>query len=246
MSRPTVLITGGSKRIGKATAIAFASRGCNIALHYNHSRQSAERVQEEISHNFSVTCTIHQGELNNYQPATEKLISECLSQHGRLDYLINNASIFYPTPMREAKPAQLDSFLKVNCLAAKHLAELAWPSLQKAQGAIVNLIDIYADAGLAEHTLYTASKACLKSLTQELALVMAPWIRVNGVSPGAILWPEQQSHVGEEQLKILASTSLKKLGTAEAIAETVVFLAMRAHYITGSVINVDGGRRDFI
>jgi len=245
MSQPTVLITGASKRIGQAIAIAFAKRGCNLAIHYNHSHLEAEKLQQTILKHYPVKCEIMQGQLGDSE-TYEMLIQKCASCFGGLDYLVNNASIFFPTPIMQAESDQFDNFIKVNSLAPLKLSLHALPMLKQTKGAIVNLIDIYADAGLTDHTFYVASKACLNELTKALALECAPEVRVNGVSPGAILWPEQENQMTLGQQKILDATATKQLGTPEAIAATVVFLALDAHYITGSTINVDGGRRDYI
>lgn len=245
MSRPTVLITGAAKRIGQAVALAFAERGFDLAIHYNHSRIEAEKVQSKISQRSNCRCELLQGKLD--QPDTpQQLVAQCIEKFGRLDQLVNNASIFFPTPVDEADETQLNQFMQINCFAPKQLALQAFPFLQKANGSIVNLIDIYAEAGLTEHSLYVASKSSLKALTQEMAIEFAPIVRVNGVSPGAILWPEHDNEESDSQKAILDATATKSLGTPESIAATVIFLALSANYITGNVIKVDGGRRDYI
>lgn len=269
MKRPTVLITGAAKRLGRATACAFVQRGCNVMLHYNHSIQAAESLQFELLSIYPKCCQIIQAELN-HQDSLVKIVEDTLTHFGRLDHLVNNASIFYPTTfypttLQNDTEIHLSSFLQTNYVAPKKLALLAEPYIAKTKGSIVNLIDIYADAGLSEHTAYVASKSALKATTQEQAKQFSPKVRVNGISPGAILWPDatnfsdeklaessisvqtQQSLPSENKKdNILNNTALKRLGHPENIAATAVYLALDACYTTGSVINVDGGRRDYI
>lgn len=246
--KPTVLITGAAKRLGRATALAFAKQGFNIAIHFNHSEIEAKKLQQKIEKQHPVECATFQSDLTENKTA-EKLIDACISYFGQLDHLINNASIFYPTPFLMTENEHITDFINVNCITPTNLAYCAYPYLKKTKGSIVNLIDIYADAGLLEHTPYVAAKSAFKAATQSQALEFAPDVRVNGVSPGAIMWPDQSVKSAEEELKqkeILERTSLKTLGDPKDIAATVCFLALQAHYTTGSVIRVDGGRRDFI
>ncbi|WP_444997220.1 SDR family oxidoreductase [Aliikangiella sp. IMCC44359] len=277
MKRTTVLITGSAKRLGRATAHAFVQRGCHVMLHYNHSTQAAKSLQQELLSISPRACQLIQSDLN--QPdALTKLIDATLNAFGQLDHLINNASIFYPTPLFknhteeniETKETELElsQFLLTNYFVPKKLSLLAAPYLTKTNGSITNLIDIYADTGLKDHTAYVAAKSALKAMTVELAQIFAPQIRVNGVSPGAILWPDSEGSLNEEKealskslqpsptsiagpnekqkVDILNNTSLKRLGKPENIAATITYLALDANYTTGSIINVDGGRRDYI
>ena len=251
--QPTVLITGAAKRIGKATAEAFAKRGCNLLLHYNHSQQNAESLKLALVETYQVECQIYKAELDR-RDAIASIIEFCIAQFDRLDYLVNNASLFYPTPFETVANSQIDQLLQVNSFAPRLLAKHCAPLLKQNSGAIVNLIDIYADAGLDQHTAYVTSKSLLKGITQDLAHELAPEVRVNGVSPGAILWPDATSTQGsngdaeadQKQSQILEQSAMKRLGSPQAIAATIAYLALDANYTTGSVINVDGGRRDYI
>ncbi len=252
MNRPTVVITGSAIRLGKATAEAFFARGCNLVLHYNHSSDKAKALTEQFNQLRAGSATLIQADLNHLAEC-QNLIDQCLSHFGRLDHLINNASIYYPTPIASSDLNGLDPFININFVAPVKLIQSAARFLKIQQGSVVNLIDIYADAGLIEHTFYVAAKAALQGATIELAHKLAPDIRVNGVSPGAILWPDsnepetnESSPLNEKQRQIIENTALKKLGEPKNIAATICYLALDASYTTGSVIKVDGGRRWYI
>ncbi len=247
MIRPTVIITGAAVRLGKATATAFFERGCNLVLHYNQSKSAAEMLMDSFNQKRANSCQIIQANLNhNYE--LEKLINATLEKFEQITHLVNNASAFYPEPILEQKES-LNDFMQVNFLAPKKLAEIAHPHLKKSQGSVVNLIDIYADSGLTEHTSYVSSKAALLGASRDMAKQFSPEVRVNSVSPGAILWPptnSSQTVSAEKQKNILDNTAIKQLGKPESIAATVCYLALDANYTTGSQIKVDGGRQWYI
>ena len=258
MSRPTVIITGAAKRLGKAIALAFANRGCDLVIHYNQSDCQAQSLEQQLSQIAPKNSyLLFKGDLSIPDTLT-KLIETTISRFGRIDHLINNASIFYPTPVDECISNDISHFLQINYDVPTRLAKLASPFIKTNQGSIVNLVDIYADAGLKNHTAYVAAKSALKAATQTQALEFAPSMRVNGVSPGAILWPDEETVPCDEkkqsqlinqdahQRAILDKSALKRLGQPVNIAATVCFLALDATYTTGSVIRVDGGRRDYI
>ncbi|MET1254570.1 SDR family oxidoreductase [Aliikangiella maris] len=258
----TILITGTAKRIGKAIAHTFARHGCNIAIHYLHSKREALSLQQEVQQNYTVESEIFSADLLQLSDINH-LVDDTLYRFGRLDHLVNNASIFYPTPIEQLSENDLQNFLMVNYRAPQNLMRQAAPHLARHKGSIINLIDIYANAGLSEHTAYVSSKAALFAQTQAMARELAPSVRVNGISPGAILWPdlsdtqpttaqsaientEQDAKAKEKREQIIQNSALKKLGSAENIAATALFLAFDADYITGQTIRVDGGRRDYI
>lgn len=249
MLRPTVLITGAAVRLGKATAEALFARGCNLMLHYNQSADAAKGLMNDFNQQRSNSCEIIQADLNDIN-ALKSLVKKTIQAFGHLTHLVNNASVFYPSAILEdANTKALNHFMKTNFFAPLKLIDFALPYLKKSQGSVTNLIDIYADAGLTEHTGYVASKSALLGATQELASQLSPSIRVNGVSPGAILWPPVDSSqpVSEDkQQHILQNTALKCLGKPENIAATICYLALDAAYTTGSIIKVDGGRRWYI
>jgi pteridine reductase len=168
------------------------------------------------------------------------VIKQTLDISNRLDVLVNNASDFYPTPMSNATEQQWDEIMNCNLKAPFFLSQAAKPALEKTMGCIVNIVDIYAKSSLIDFPVYSISKSGLLGLTQSLAKEMAPVIRVNGVSPGVILWPENE--VNNQQEEILRHIPLQKKGSPEDVANAVLFLVRDAHYITGEVIAVDGGK----
>ncbi|HHQ14824.1 MAG TPA: pteridine reductase, partial [Chromatiales bacterium] len=169
------------------------------------------------------------------------LVDKVVAQDGRLDILVNNASSFYPTPVGEITPEQFDDLIGTNLKAPLFLSQAATPALRNAQGCIVNIVDIHATRPLRHHTVYGPAKAGLAMLTRSLARDLAPDIRVNGVSPGAIIWPETGM---PEQAKasILKQIPLQRIGEAQDIADCIVYLVRDAKYVTGQIIAVDGGR----
>ena len=155
--------------------------------------------------------------------------------------LVNNASTFYPTPIGKITPAHWDDLLGSNLKAPLFLSQAATPALKKSRGLILNIVDIHAMRPLRDHTVYCTAKAGLHMLTRSLAKELGPEIRVNGISPGPVLWPE---HGGDDQMreKIIQRTILQRMGTPEDIARTALFFAASAPFITGQILAVDGGR----
>jgi pteridine reductase len=169
------------------------------------------------------------------------LVASVLAHFGRLDGLVNNASAFFPTPIGTTTDAQWQELFDSNARAPFFLAQAAAPALRAARGAIVNMIDIHAERGLREHTPYVMAKSALAAMTRSLALELAPEVRVNGVAPGAVLWPEQGKPEAEKAA-VLRATPLARAGTPEELAEAVRWLLQDASYCTGQVLRVDGGR----
>lgn len=233
------LITGGAKRIGACMAKTLHGAGMNIVIHYHASGQAARALQEELNNDREQSCILIQGDLSQFNKL-KSLVDESVRQMDRLDVLINNASAFFPTPLSRSNEQDWDSLLNVNLKAPYFLCQAAAPHLARHTGCIINLIDIYADRPLQDHPIYCASKAGLASLTRSFAQSLAP-VRVNGIAPGAILWPEQQ-HDEIAQQRLLSRTPLKRLGDPQDIANTALFLIQSAPYLTGQIINIDGGR----
>ena len=166
---------------------------------------------------------------------------------GQLNYLVNNASSFYPTTLAESTQQQWDDLVDSNLRSAYFLSKALAPALQEQRGAIINLVDSHADSALAGFPIYSIAKAGVKAMTKALAKELAPNVRVNGVSPGAILWPESllddtDPEVQLAREKILAGIPLGKTGSAQQIADAAWFFAACASYVTGQVVKVDGGR----
>jgi pteridine reductase len=239
-SRPVALVTGGARRIGAAIARRLHAAGYDLALHYRHSEAEALALRAELEARRPDGVLLLPAELSD--PAVPAaLVAAALAHFGRLDALVNNASAFYPTPVAEASAAQWEELFASNARAPFFLAQAAAAPLRAARGAIVNMIDIHAERPLREHTLYVMAKSALAAMTRSLALELAPEVRVNGVAPGAVLWPEQGKSEADKQA-MLRATPLGRAGSAEEIAEAVRWLLQDASYCTGQVLRVDGGR----
>jgi pteridine reductase len=235
MQAKTALITGGARRIGAAITRALHAGGMDVIIHCHRSVAEAETLAADLNRARAGSARV----LNQDLQATagpEKLIAQCHA----LDALINNASAFYPTPLAEASATQWDELLGTNLRAPFFLARAAAPLLRQRQGCIVNLTDIHAQRPLRGHAIYSISKAALDMLTRALAKELAPEVRVNGVAPGAALWPDDMD--AELRQRILSHTMLKRAGTPEDVAAAVRFLVFDAPYVTGQILAVDGGR----
>lgn len=236
-----VLITGAAQRLGAATVRLLHGRGWRIALHCRDSRAVADSLARDLNALRPDSCRVLQADLARDDDIA-RLARETVAAWGRLDALVNNASSFYPTPVGGATPAQWDDLFASNARAPFFLAQALLPALRDSRGAIVNLLDIHAERPLRQHTLYCMAKAAHHMLTLSLAKELAPTVRVNGIAPGAILWPSQGEPDAEAQARILAGIPLERLGSPEDIAGAIAFLLEDAPYITGQVIAVDGGR----
>ncbi len=234
-----VLITGGARRIGAAVARALHEQGADLALHYRHSAEEARKLRDTLEAARPDSAMTVQADLLELDELS-RIVEEVAGRFGRLDVLINNASSFYATPLGTIGPEHWDDLLGSNLKAPLFLSQAAAPWLKQAHGVIVNLVDIHAFRPLREHPVYCAAKAGLVMLTRSLAKELGPEIRVNGIAPGAIAWPESLDATVKD--KILEDTALKRAGSPEDIASCVVFLVRDADYVTGQVIAVDGGR----
>ena len=235
-----VLITGAARRIGATIASRLHEAGATVAIHYRGSAQDATDLRDELNATRKNSAEIFRADLLDTQQI-DGLVKEVLQWSGRIDVLVNNASSFYPTPMGTVTPEQWDDLLGSNLKAPLFLAQAALPALRNTTGCIVNIVDIHAQRPLRDHAVYGAAKAGLAMLTRSLAKDLAPDIRVNGVAPGAILWPEDDMSK-ETKEKILEQIPLARQGLPDDIADVVVFLARDARYVTGQIIAVDGGR----
>jgi len=244
-SRPVALVTGGARRIGAAIVRRLHAQGYDIALHFRDSVSDATALAAELEARRHGSTVLLRADLAAFDRLPE-LIAATIGRFGRLDALVNNASAFFPTPFGASTPAHWDALFAANARAPFFLAQAAAPHLQATHGAIVNLVDIYAERPLRGHALYAMTKAALLQMTRALALELAPQVRVNAVSPGAILWPEPSAeNPGKDAAAkhaLLAHTPLARIGTVEEIADAVAWLLCNATYTTGQVIRVDGGR----
>jgi pteridine reductase len=237
-----VLITGGARRVGAVMARHLHAQNMRIVIHYRSSVKDAQNLCDELNSKRANSATILQADLNDTQ-ALPGLIQATSQIWGQLDVLINNASSFYPTPLGEVNEQQWDDLLASNLKGPFFLAQAAAPLLIKQQGCIINMVDIRASKPLKDFSAYCIAKAGLLMMTKILAKELAPAVRVNGIAPGVVLWPDDDSEYDEAtRKKILARTPLKRAGTPEDIANTATFLINHADYITGQIIAVDGGR----
>ena len=236
----TVLITGAAKRIGAVIARRLHAAGARIVIHYRTSSEAAKLLATELNAERVQSATTYQADLCDIKQLP-KIIDYVLLEYGRLDVLINNASSFYPTLVGEITEQQWDDLLCSNLKAPLFLSQAAAPALRDSNGCIINMIDIHGMRPMKGYSVYSAAKAGLYMLTQSLARELGEKVRVNGIAPGAILWPEDEVNQ-VSQIELLAKTALKKQGSPDDIAATVLFLVRDASYITGQVIVVDGGR----
>ena len=230
------LVTGAAKRIGREIAIKLHSNGYNIIIHYGASAEEAKSLCHELNRTREHSCITAQADLS-IEEGINKLIST--ASQVNLSIIINNASEFYPTPLLNTQFSDCQRLFTVNLLAPYFLAQQLSPLLSKNNGSIINLLDIHGLKPLKEHGIYSISKAALQMATLSLAQEMAPDIRVNGIAPGAILWPENSHNDAQET--IIKQIPLAKLGSPADIANTVQFL-VDSSYISGQIIAIDGGR----
>jgi len=240
LSGKIVLVTGGARRIGEGIARHLHMHGARLLVHYDTSYDQAVDLREELNGVRPDSLEIIQGSFRNIAELKINL-RHIIHDLGGLDCLINNASRFYPTPISSTRDDQWDDLVTTNLMAPYFLSQAAAPYLKKNRGSIINITDIYAERPLPGYSVYSASKAALMSLTRSLASELGPEIRVNGIAPGAILWPEHDNDEVAQQ-RIIARTALKQIGNPGDIAKTALFLIASADYITGQIINVDGGR----
>lgn len=239
---PTVLVTGAARRIGATIARTFHTANYNVVVHYNQSAAAAQALVDELNTGRANSAALVKADLTDIV-AVQALATQAQAVFGNVDVLVNNASTFYPTPVADMSLADWDDLLGTNLKAPLFLSQALLPALrvsQQASGNIINIVDIHAERPMMGYPMYNVAKAGLAMLTKTLAQELAPAIRVNGVAPGAILWPEANS-TAEEQAAFLQATPMQRIGTPEDIAQTALFLA-QADFITGQIVAVDGGK----
>jgi pteridine reductase len=234
------LVTGASRRIGATIARKLHSRGLSVVLHFRDSAAAAGELAAELNQLRPESASLLQADLEQAD-ATDTMAEEIGIRHGRLDVLVNNASVFEPSPLGEVSQAQWDRLMASNLRAPFFLSQSLLPLLTVSQGCIVNLVDIHGQRPLRDYPVYCMAKAGLIMMTLSLARELGPDVRVNGVAPGSILWPEQGLNE-EARRTILNRTALKRRGEPEDIASAVTYLALDAPYVTGEILTVDGGR----
>jgi|UniRef100_A0A486XQX4 pteridine reductase len=240
--QPVVLITGSAKRLGRAMITLLHQYGYRVIIHCHRSQQEADSLAKTLNQQRPQSAAVLQADLTD-EASIPYLAQQAIRYFDRLDALVNNASSFYPTPLDSATATQWQDLFGSNVRAPYFLSQALATELAKNNGVIVNMVDIHADKPLAEHSIYCMAKAALLMMTKALAKELAPAIRVNGIAPGAILWPPEHAVTLQPQDKaaILAQIPMQQLGTPDDIAQTLLFL-LRSPYITGQIIAVDGGR----
>lgn len=239
LAAKSVLITGAARRIGAQVARTLHENGANLILHYRHSAEPADALAEQLNNIRDGSVKTLQADLND-SDALSRLAENSVQAFGQLDVLINNASSFYPTPVGSITAQHWDDLMGSNCRIPLFLSQACRDALKLTNGVIINMLDIYASAPLQHHSLYCAAKAANQMLVKSLALELAPEIRVNGIAPGAIIWPENDGDADAQQA-MLEKIPLQRCGGAESIAKAVLFI-IDNDYLTGEVIRVDGGR----
>lgn len=236
----TILITGAAKRIGKEIALTFSDMGWNIIIHYNSSKKDAEDLQSILNSANPNSAKIIQANLD-IQEDVERLIHASKSFFSRIDVLVNNASAFYPTPIKNASTDDWDKLIGSNLKGPLFLIKGLHEMIASVNGSIINITDTNLTKGVANFSVYTAAKGGLQSITKGLARELAPNINVNAVAPGAMLEPPDVTWSDEKKASVIKNIPLKRMGSEKDIANTVKFL-VNAKYITGQTIKVDGGR----
>ena len=236
-----VLVTGAARRVGAAIARRLHAQGANVLLHHRGAEKDAAALEAELNAvRKGSVCRMKADLLAHSAP--ELLVRTAMERFGRLDVLVNNASSFFPTELGDIEDKGWEELMGANVKAPLLLSQAAAPELRKTHGSIINIVDIHADRPLKGYVVYSIAKAALAALTRSLAMELAPDVRVNGVSPGAIAWPEDGQFSAETREHIIDDTLLKRLGDPDDIARAVQFLAADSPYITGQLIAVDGGR----
>ena len=237
----TVLVTGAARRVGAAICRRLHAAGAAVVVHHHRSAADAQVLVQALNAARAGSAVAVRADLLD-AAALPRLVTDALALNGRLDELVNNASSFYATPVGSIGEQAWNDLLGTNLKAPLFLSQAAAPALRAAGGCIVNIIDIHAELPMKEHAVYTAAKGGLLALTRSLARELGPEIRVNGVSPGTILWPEGPAWQNEgERQRILGRTVLKRTGDPDDIAGAVEYM-ISAPFVTGQILAVDGGR----
>ncbi len=234
------LITGAARRIGADISRMLHWQGMDLIVHYHHSEHEARVLAEELNRLRAGSVKLLQQDLTDLN-AINAMADSAMGCFGHVSALINNASAFYPTRFGNITPAHWLELSATNAAAPLLLSQALLPSLRQERGSIVNLLDIHAANGLKDHLPYSMAKNALVTLTRALAAELAPQVRVNGIAPGPILWPEHELD-NEQKQRVLDSVPMGRLGTPSEIADTVRFLLQGPAYLTGQIIAIDGGR----
>jgi pteridine reductase len=241
LSGKVVLVTGGAKRVGAAIVRRLHREGASVMLHYRGSEREANALRTELNAARANSVALVQADLLDLAGLAE-IVRNAVNRFERIDALVNNASAFFPTPVGEITQATWESLIGANLRAPLFLSQAAAPHLKKTNGAIVNITDIHADRPLKNYVIYSIAKAGLAGLTRSLARELGPEVRVNGVAPGPIAWPEDGSFDEVARQRVISNTILRRTGEPDDVARAVYYLIAEAPYVTGQIIAVDGGR----
>ncbi|NDW20323.1 pteridine reductase [Alteromonas hispanica] len=236
---PVALVTGAAKRIGATIVRRLHANGYRVVVHYSSSYEEANSLVNKLNHSRPNSAISLQGNLCD-SSHIDAIAERSVEAWGRLDVLVNNASSFYPTPMGEITEDDWSSLVGSNTKGPLFLSQALVPALQQTGGCIINMVDMHLDRPLPKHSVYLLAKAGLASLTRSMAIELAPQVRINGIAPGAILWPERDMDELAKQ-RLIDSVPLQQLGSPDDIADALSFL-VSASYVTGQIIYVDGGR----
>jgi pteridine reductase len=236
----TAFITGAARRVGAEIARTLHAAGANAVLHYRSSSEDAAELAKELNAARPRSAAVVSGDLLE-TGALPELARSAAAAFGGLDILVNNASSFYPTPVGDITELDWDDLIGTNLKAPLFLTQAATPALHEARGVVINLCDIHGMRPLRRHPVYSAAKAGLIMLTRSLARELGPHVRVNGIAPGPVMWPEDGVD-SALQAEIIDRTALKRPGSASDVARAALFFAAEAPYITGQILAVDGGR----
>jgi len=241
LSGKVVLVTGGAKRVGAAIVRRLHREGASVMLHYRGSEREANALRSELNAARANSVALVQADLLDLAGLAE-IVRNSVNRFERIDALVNNASAFFPTPVGEMTQATWESLIGANLRAPLFLSQAAAPHLKKTNGAIVNITDIHAERPLKNYVIYSIAKAGLAGLTRSLARELGPEVRVNGVAPGPIAWPEDGSFDEVARQRVISNTILRRTGDPDDVARAVYYLIAEAPYVTGQIIAVDGGR----
>jgi len=236
------IITGGAKRIGASICRRLHKANIDLIIHYKNSSKEAKLLQNELNEKRKDSASLIQADLLESK-SYSKIINEAIKIYGQLNFLINNASSYYPTNINQINESNWNDLIGSNLKAPLFLCKEAAPFLKKNNGAIINITDVHITNPKKNYIIYSIAKSGLTTLTKSLAQELGPKIRVNAVAPGPILWPDNSNEFNESyRKKVISQTMLKKVGEADDIAKAVEFLLLNAPFITNHILNVDGGR----